>query len=113
MYRAIAIKNWIISEISPFGWSTVVMRALPELLEYNPRFSAYYVGKNTKWSQMEVEIIQYYLTALFNRKIPMEFLYDNLELPVDYMDLVGLNFFKTSGVFSSFKSSLSKLFNFS
>jgi hypothetical protein len=110
MYRALAIKNWIISEISPFGWSTVIMRSLPELLEFNPRFSAYYVGKNTKWSQTEVDIIQYYLTALFKKNIPMDFLYDNLEMPVDYMELVGLNFLKTSGTFSSFKNMLSNFF---
>jgi hypothetical protein len=111
MYRGIAIKSWIIKELSPFGWTALISRALPELLEYNPRFSAYYVNKHTKWSQMEVDIIQYYLTKLHGKQIPTDFLFDNLELPVDYFELVGFNFMDVSNKLGSLKKAVLKFFS--
>lgn len=110
MYRALPIKNWIISEVSPFGWSTVIMRALPELLETNSRFSAYYVGKGTKWSQIEVDIIQYYLKKIFNKSIPIDYLCDNVELPMDFGNLPALNFFTSDGFMSTVQRSFHKIF---
>ena len=70
MYNALIIKAWLIKTIAPIGWSTLIARALPELLEVNPRFSAYYVGKNTKWGADEVFILRWYLLNLYKKDLP-------------------------------------------
>jgi hypothetical protein len=111
-YRAIFIKNWIVAEYSPLGWSKVITTALPELLEYNHRFSAYYVNQNTMWNQTEVDIIQYYLKTLYGQKIPSNQLIDNSEMELDYASLLSfdINFFDSGKTWNSIKQVFTRFF---
>lgn len=94
-YSALTIKNWIIEEMSPVIWVTLITRAMPELLENNPHFSAYYITKKTRWKEIEVDIIQYYMIRMYDKPIPAELLAENSSLALSYMDLVGISFFST------------------
>lgn len=94
-YSALTIKNWIIEEMSPVVWVTLITRAMPELLENNPHFSAYYITKRTRWKEIEVDIIQYYMIRMYDKPIPAELLAENSSLALSYMDLVGISFFST------------------
>lgn len=96
-YKALWIKNWIIREVSPFGWATLITRAMPELLEFNQRFSAYYINERTTWSQTEVDIVNWYLKKMYKIELPVDELIDNGFMEVNYMELVGISFFDTDG----------------
>ncbi len=77
-FRALPIKDWLVDELTPYGWITLTIRALPKVLEYNPYFSAYYVSEVAIWSKKEVEILSKYLVQLFGRHIPESVLKENL-----------------------------------
>lgn len=94
-YSALVIKNWVVTEISPMAWVAVISRALPELLESNPNFSAYYITKKTKWKEIEVEILQFYLLRMYNKFIPSDLLVENSSAGLNYLDLVGISFFSS------------------
>lgn len=111
-YNALAIKNWIISSISPFGWAILISRCLPELLEVNPNFSATYVGKNTRWDETELSIIQWYLRKLYNTEIPESILWQNGNLKGEYIDLITFDFFTQNKTFTSFRKSLLNFLKF-
>ncbi len=108
-FRALPIKNWIISKISTFGWTMVATRSLPELLESNPRFSITHVTKRTTWYEVELKIIQHYLYDMYKLKLPQELVDENTELNIDYWDLVSIDFFAFSKTRSKIKSQLDKL----
>lgn len=93
-YKALAIKNWIINNLSPQAWSIIISRALPELLEINPNFSAYFVGMHTEWGEQEVKVIRWYLRKFFATDLPEDLLSENGGLDVNYMHLVSFDFFK-------------------
>lgn len=105
------IKQWIISQISPMGWSIVVTRGLPELLEVNPSFSATSISKRTRWTESELAIIQYYLKALFQIQIPDEVLVENGQFDTDFIEIFSMNFFDNSrkNIFHKAKSFLNFL----
>lgn len=109
-YNALAIKNWIISAVSPMGWSVLISRALPELLEVNPHFSASYVGKNTRWDETEVYVIQWYLRKMYGMEIPEEILWQNGHLKADYFEMLSFDFFKNTRTAFNFKKTLLSIF---
>lgn len=110
-YNAIMIKQWIISQISPMGWSMVVSRSLPELTEVNPSFSASHITRRTKWSDQELDILQYYLRALFQVQIPEDVLVENGQFEHEFIELFSVNFFDhgRKSLFSMAKSILNIL----
>ncbi|WP_258103253.1 hypothetical protein [Marinoscillum sp. MHG1-6] len=110
-YRALPIKNWVISKVSPIGWSMVIARSMPEILEYNPEFSAYYINKRTKWSETELKVVRIYLKKMYNMHIPEEVINPGANLPVDYMDLVRIDFLKTSRLADSLKARIKSIYN--
>lgn len=111
-YNALAIKNWIIKTISPMGWSLLISRALPELLEVNQYFSASYIGKNTKWNEDELRVIKWYLKRIYNTEIPDEILWENGQLQVDYLELLSFDFFRETNALNSIKKSIVNFFKF-
>ena len=73
-HRALPIKKWIISELTPKAWSTVIVKALPELMQHNKDFNCFLIDKRTFWDKKEVEIIQSYLHNFFYITIPEDVL---------------------------------------
>jgi hypothetical protein len=110
VYFALPIKNYLIKELSPLGWATLISRCLPELLETNPRFSASRINKNTKFSEIEIKIIQHYLRKMYDKRIPTDYLYDHAEIDTNYWDLVGLNFLSSTNYFHKIKNKILNLF---
>ncbi|MEP1032551.1 hypothetical protein [Ekhidna sp.] len=108
-FRAYAIKTWIMMEISPMGWASLITRAMPELLEHNNKFSAYYISERTSWSEMEVDIINWYLRKMYKMELPSEVLTSNVYLKINYMESMGYSFFETS---KKWKRSAFKLLSF-
>lgn len=111
-YKALLIKNWIINEISPLGWVTLVTRAMPELLENNHRFSASRISENTSWTQTEIDILNWYLKKIFQKQIPFEILASNGFLEVNYLELVGFSFFDSGQSFKSIGNKIRQFFKF-
>ncbi|MEQ8474029.1 MAG: hypothetical protein RIC35_22725 [Marinoscillum sp.] len=91
-YNALIIKSWIIKQISPMGWSMIVARSLPELLEVNPYFSAFMINKRTKWNDEELQIIQWYLKKMFDVRIPDDLLIENGTLIANFLNVGSINF---------------------
>ena len=80
-------------EVSPMGWASLITRAMPELLEHNHRFSAYYVNERTTWSEMEVDIINWYLRKMYKMELPSEVLTNNVHLSVGFLSMATRAFF--------------------
>lgn len=95
-FKANAIKMWIMMEISPMGWASLITRALPELLEHNHKFSAYYINERTAWSEMEIDIINWYLKKMYTMELPSEVLISNVYLKINYLDSIRYSFLETS-----------------
>lgn len=95
-YKALPIKNWIIHTLSPADWSLLIARAIPELLEINPHFSAYYVSGTTEWSEEEVAVLRWYLRRLYAIDLPEELLLAHGGLAVEYLQLISFDFFKST-----------------
>lgn len=111
-YNAFQIKGWLIQTISPIGWSTLVTRAMPELLEVNPRFSAYYIGKNTKWGEDEIYVLRWYLLTLYKIDMPEEILDNATSVEISFWSSSSFSFFEDSKKnLGTFKTQLKKLFN--
>lgn len=91
------------------GWASLITRAMPELLEHNHKFSAYYVNERTFWSEMEVDIINWYLRKMYQMELPADVLSTNVELRINYLNMLGLSFFETS---KKWKRSASRLLSF-
>ena len=108
-FKAYAIKTWIMMEISPMGWASLITRAMPELLEHNHRFSAYYINERTSWTEMEVDIINWYLRKMYKMELPPEVLTSNVKLRINYLDSIGYSFFETS---RKWKQNAHQLFSF-
>jgi len=104
VHSALSIKNWVCSTTSPFIWSSVISKALPEMLEVNPTFSAMNINKKTKWGKHEAEIIKYYLQTMYEITIPTEVLYENADI-----DYKSYDFFST--VNDTFISSIKRFFH--
>ncbi len=109
-YNALVIKGWLIENISPLGWSTLVSRALPELLEVNSRFSAYFVNKNTKWGEEEILVIRWYLMKMFDKDFPDEILDKAVDVHVKYWNINSINFFNDSA--TNMKTVISRIKSF-
>lgn len=111
-YNALEIKCWLIQNISPMGWSTLIARAMPELLEVNPRFSAYYVGKKTKWGADEIFVLRWYLLRMHKMDLPEQILDDATTVEMNLWKMENLSFFEgTSGYFKNLKSQFKNLFS--
>lgn len=111
-YNAFEIKMWIIGQITPMGWSVLITRALPELLEVNGNFSAYYVDKNTRWTQQEINIINWYMLRMYQLTLPKDIVIDNAELEINYFELVGFNIYAvTKNTIMNATSSLRRILN--
>jgi len=89
MHSALVIKNWVCNNTSPFIWSSVISRALPEMLEINPQFSAMNINKKTKWCKNETEIIRYHLQTMYEINIPTEVLYENANVEYETFNFFG------------------------
>ena len=76
-YRALAVKEWIIQELTAYGWITLLVRSMPKLLSYNPYFSAYFISESAIWTNREIDILNNYMVKLFGRKISEELLHNN------------------------------------
>lgn len=76
------------------GWSMVITRAMPEIMEHNPDFSAFYINKRTVWDATEMKIVSIYLKKMYHLEVPREEFRTDLQLPNPYLDLVGMNFFQ-------------------
>ncbi|MEP1033366.1 hypothetical protein [Ekhidna sp.] len=112
-YNAFLIKGWLIQTISPIGWSTLVARAMPELLEVNPRFSAFYVGKNTKWGSDEIFVLRWYLLKLYKLDMPEKVLDDATSVQVNLWELEGFSFLEGAQKnFKSIRTQLKNLFKY-
>ncbi len=110
-YNAFVIKGWMIQAISPIGWSSLVARALPELLEVNPKFSAYYVGKNTKWGSDEIFVLRWYLLRMYKMDMPEQILDDATTVNMNLLDLGAFSFLDgAQSNIKSFRYQLKKLF---
>lgn len=72
-------------EITPMGWASLITRAMPELMEHNNKFSAYYINERTSWSEMEVDIINWYLRKMYRMELPLEVLTNNVYLRINMM----------------------------
>lgn len=90
--NALPIKRWIISHVSPFGWANMITEALPELLECNPHFSAFYINESTKWSASELEIISWYLAKSFDLEIPDSLLDEDSHSPLVMEEPRGISY---------------------
>ncbi len=108
-YNAMVVKNWIINKITPMGWSMMISRALPELLEVNPSFSLIRIGKSTYWSENEIMVIQEYLDRIFGLYLPDELLKETEELD-DLIKLESSNFFSFGEALSDFSSKTRRFF---
>ncbi len=95
-FKASAIKTYIMMEITPMGWATVITRAMPELLEHNHKFSAYYINERTSWSEMEVDIINWYLRKMYRMELPIEVLTNNIYLRINLLDHFGVSLLEIS-----------------
>ena len=102
-YNAFLIKGWLIQTISPIGWTTLITRAMPELLEVNPRFSAYYVGKNTKWGADEIFVLRWYLLKLHKMDMPETILDDAASVELDFWGVENFSFLKAPKTISKFQ----------
>lgn len=87
-FRAYSIKSWIMLEISPMGWASLITRAMPELMEHNHKFSAYYVSERTSWTEMEVDIINWHLRKMYEKELPTEVLTENVFLRIDLLEKI-------------------------
>lgn len=105
-FKAYSIKMWIMTEISPMGWASLITRAMPELMEHNNRFSAYYITERTSWSEMEVDIINWYLRKMYKMELPSEILMSNVYLSISYVDALGYSLFEAR---KKWKRNLSKV----
>lgn len=111
-YNAFLIKGWLIQTISPIGWSTLVARAMPELLEVNPRFSAYYVGKNTKWGADEIYVLRWYLLNLYKIDLPEQVLDNASTVKMELWNNGSFSFFEgTKRSLGNLKTQFKNLFN--
>ncbi len=111
-YNALLIKGWLIQTISPIGWSTLVARAMPELLEVNPRFSAYYVGKNTKWGADEIFVLRWYLLRMYKMDVPENILDDATSVDMNFWESSDFSFLQgTRKTLDTFKDQLKNFFN--
>ena len=109
-YNAFMIKGWLIKTISPIGWTTLITRAMPELMEVNPRFSAYYVGKNTKWGSDEIFVIRWYLLKLHKIDLPEQILDDAASVEFDLWSVDNFSFFQgTKNYFKNFRNRFKNL----
>ena len=95
-YSAVEVKSWIITNISPIGWSMLVSRALPELLEVNARFSPSQVGKKTRWGSDEIYILRWYMLRMYNIDFPENFLDNASTVEAGYWDWNSFSFFDGS-----------------
>ncbi|WP_436515951.1 hypothetical protein [Ekhidna sp. To15] len=109
-YNALLIKGWLIQTISPIGWSTLVARAMPELLEVNPKFSAYYIGKSTKWGADEMFVLRWYLLRMYKMDMPEQVLDEATSVNTKLWDLGSFSFME--GTQANFKSIRAQLRNF-
>lgn len=75
-------------EISPMGWASLITRAMPELMEHNRKFSAYYVNERTSWTEMEVDIINWHLRKMYEKELPTEVLTENVFLSIDFLEKI-------------------------
>lgn len=95
-------------EITPMGWASLITRAMPELLEHNQKFSAYYIHERTSWSEMEVDIINWYLRKMYRMELPLEVLTSNVYLRVSLFDHFGISLIEA---IVNFKEKISRLGN--
>ena len=96
LIKALPVKNWIVGQISPLGWATLTMRALPELLEENPDFRMMHVNRRTTWTQREMDIIAYYLHEYYDIELDENLVSENSDLTFDYFSLTGLGKIKNT-----------------
>ena len=104
-----AIKNWIINQVTPMGWSMMISRALPELLEVNPDFSLIRINRSTYWDEDEVVVIQEYLNRIYGLRIPSQVLQDVEELS-DRAQLLESNYFSFNTLVSDMRDRTKRFF---